>query len=238
VSDALLLCELHAHTTWSDGVFTVSELVDLYGALGFDVLCITDHVVRADDPIPRSVTVDDWHAYAYELDREAIRARRTYDLLLVPGLELSDNREEPNDSAHALALGLRRHVPVEEGIVDAIREARAAGAAIVAAHPYDTGDVTPMRATRRFALERETFAPLVDRWELFNRREVFAWVASQGFPGIATGDVHDERHVSSWKTLIPTVKDEEAVVAYLRSAGRAYLTPFAGETIAAAAVAA
>jgi 3',5'-nucleoside bisphosphate phosphatase len=42
-----LLCELHAHTTWSDGALTVPELVDLYGRSGFDVLAITDHVVRA-----------------------------------------------------------------------------------------------------------------------------------------------------------------------------------------------
>ena len=45
-----LLCELHAHTRWSDGELTVAELVDLHGRSGFDVLCITDHVVRSDDP--------------------------------------------------------------------------------------------------------------------------------------------------------------------------------------------
>lgn len=45
-----LLCELHAHTRWSDGALTVSELVDLYGRNGFDVLCVTDHVNRSDDP--------------------------------------------------------------------------------------------------------------------------------------------------------------------------------------------
>ena len=45
-----LLCELHAHTRWSDGALTVPELVDLYGRNGFDVLCVTDHVNRSDDP--------------------------------------------------------------------------------------------------------------------------------------------------------------------------------------------
>ena len=40
-----LLCEFHAHTTWSDGVLSLPELVDLYGNAGFDVLCVTDHVV-------------------------------------------------------------------------------------------------------------------------------------------------------------------------------------------------
>src|SRR4029079_1256642 len=39
-----LLCELHAHTTFSDGLLTPGELVDLYGSTGFDVLAITDHI--------------------------------------------------------------------------------------------------------------------------------------------------------------------------------------------------
>jgi hypothetical protein len=239
VSNALLLCELHAHSTWSDGTMTVGELVDRYGALGFDVLCITDHTVRADDAsTPRSVGADDWHAYVHELDREAERARRAYGLTLVPGLELSDNHDDPDESAHALALGLRRYVSLDGGIVSAIGTARAAGAAIVAAHPYGPDDVTPLRATRRFAKELTTFKPLIDRWELFNRREVFGWVAAEGLPGIATGDVHREEHVSSWKTLLPCANDEDAVVAYLRSPLRAHLTPFttdATNVVAAAA---
>lgn len=45
-----LLCELHAHTDWSDGELSLDELVDLYGEAGFDVLCVTDHVLRPDDP--------------------------------------------------------------------------------------------------------------------------------------------------------------------------------------------
>ena len=41
-----LLCELHAHTTWSDGALSIRELVDLYGRRGFDVLSVTDHATR------------------------------------------------------------------------------------------------------------------------------------------------------------------------------------------------
>ena len=40
---APLLCELHSHTTWSDGSLTMRELCDLHGRAGFDVLAITDH---------------------------------------------------------------------------------------------------------------------------------------------------------------------------------------------------
>ena len=45
-----LLSELHAHTTWSDGTLTLRELDDIYGRAGFDVLCVTDDVLRSDDP--------------------------------------------------------------------------------------------------------------------------------------------------------------------------------------------
>jgi predicted metal-dependent phosphoesterase TrpH len=226
VSDALLLCELHAHTTWSDGQLTLRELVDLHGGGRFDVLCVTDHVVRSDDPSHQGIDASRWPAYIHELDREAQRALRTYGLLLIPGLELTDNDDDPDLSAHALALGLRRHVPVDDGIVEAIRAARADGAAIVAAHPYTAKDSTPLRPTRRFAHELDLFRDLVDRWELFNRNEVFSWVADERLPAIATGDVHRSADVASWKTLLPCEKDEAAVVTFLRSNARAYLTPF------------
>jgi predicted metal-dependent phosphoesterase TrpH len=39
MSSNLLLCELHAHTIWGDGQLVLSEVVDLYGRNGFDVLC-------------------------------------------------------------------------------------------------------------------------------------------------------------------------------------------------------
>jgi hypothetical protein len=42
-----MLAELHAHTTWSDGALSSTQVVDLYGRAGFDVLAIRDHVVHS-----------------------------------------------------------------------------------------------------------------------------------------------------------------------------------------------
>jgi hypothetical protein len=69
----------------------------------------------------------------------------------------------------------------------------------------------------RFARDWRSLRRLVDRWELFNRSELFAWVAEAGLPGVATGDFHLPEHLAGWKTLLPCVADEEAVVGYLRS---------------------
>jgi predicted metal-dependent phosphoesterase TrpH len=227
--DGLLLCELHAHTTWSDGHLTLPELVDLYGRAGFDVLAVTDHAVRLDDPSPRAVDSWAWPAYSAAVRAEAERALAEYGLLLIQGLELSDNQEDPDLSAHVLALGLEGYVSVDEGIVAALEAANRQGAALIAAHPYSDIHSAPLRATRRIWREREIFRDLIHRFELFNRNEVFAWVAAEELPPVATGDVHRSQHIASWKTLLPCDREPAAVIAQLRSRGRVFLTPFALE---------
>lgn len=227
-----LLCELHAHTRWSDGALTVPELVDLYGQNGFDVLAVTDHVVRRNDPwlppdgMPCGVHPANHADYLAEIVAQAERARRDYDLLLVPGLELTYNDPDPSLAAHAVAVGCRTFVGVDDGLDIALAQAREAGAALIAAHPYldEAGGAPPARATTRFSREWRELQPHVDRWELFNRYELFAWVAECGLPAVANGDFHQPQHLHGWKTLLPCSKSEETVVDYLRSTLPAFLT--------------
>jgi hypothetical protein len=229
---APLLCELHAHSTWSDGVLSLPELVDLYGGLGFDALCVTDHTCRSDDPWlpeqergPRAVHAGNHAEYLAELELEAARARDRYGLLLLPGLELTWNDLDPLRAAHALALGLRTFVSVDDGLEAALTEARAAGAAIVAAHPFaDEADSSAARTTRRFSHDREALMTLVDRYELFNRTRLFGWVEEARLPFVACGDFHRLEHLAGWKTLVPCAKDEQTLVGYLRSELPVYLT--------------
>jgi histidinol phosphatase-like PHP family hydrolase len=113
-----LVCELHAHTTWSDGALSVTELVDVYGAAGFDVLAVTDHIVRSDDPYlatgdNRFVTAEDFPLYLAEIEREAERAAHRYGLLVIPGAEISSKiptrceQHTPSRSACARSSGSR-----------------------------------------------------------------------------------------------------------------------------------
>ena len=195
------------------------------------MLCVTDHVNRSDDPWlppgapPRSVTRTRHAAYLAEIDAQAERARREFDLLLLPGLELTYNDLDPRHAAHAVAVGCRRFVGVDGGIEPALEAARAEGAALVAAHPFRIGGgAVPSRVTMRFAREWRRLRPLVDRWELFNRSDVFSWVAEAGLPAVASGDFHVEEHLGGWKTLLPCGKSETAVVDYLRSRRPAFLS--------------
>ena len=75
-----LLCELHAHTTWSDGELSLPALVDLYRRNGFDVLCVTDHACRDGSHIGAAT----FPSYLGALAVEENRARAIYDRLVVP----------------------------------------------------------------------------------------------------------------------------------------------------------
>src|SRR5581483_3032957 len=214
-----LLCELHAHTRWSDGDLSVRELCDLYGLLGFDVLAVTDHTTRER----REVHAGNYAAYLAEVEAEAERARRRYGLLVLAGLELTYDDPDPFQGAHVLAIGLREHVDVAGGLEAALASARAHGAALVAAHPYSPEQLAgATRGTGAFGARPELHG-LVDRFELFNRHTLFGWVAAAGHPAIASGDFHRPEHLAGWKTLLPCPKDEAAVVGSLRSRRPAYL---------------
>jgi hypothetical protein len=227
-----LLCELHAHSTWSDGDLSIAELVDLYGTSGFDVLCVTDHVGRSGaawhDPRWRITDAQAFSDYLAEIEQEAWRAEVEHGLLLVPGLELTYDDPDPELAAHAVAIGLRTLVSLDDGLESALGAARADGAALIAAHPYSPDDaVATARGTGRWAVAGHTLSGLVDRYELINRRELFPWVADAGLLGVASGDFHRREHLLTWKTLLCCSPSERSVVTYLRSNRPAYLVDLA-----------
>jgi hypothetical protein len=235
-----LLAELHSHTTWSDGELSIRELVELYGSAGFDVLCISDHAYREDDPVvatgARGVRAETYAAYLAEIEDERARALRRYGLLVIPGLELSYNDLDPRRSAHAVAVGLREPVSLADGMTTALRRADAAGAALIGAHP-DDDVVTTSRShpTLGFAADPDGLGALVHRFELFNRSQLFPWVAAAGRATVATGDFHRAEHLGGWKTLVPCGRLETTVVDYLRSSRPVYLARFDVESSRAAA---
>lgn len=75
-----LRCQFHCHTTESDGWPAPAVLVEHYAALGCDVLSITDH----------------WGLTLAESDQ----------MLMIPGSELSSNREQSPFEAEILAIGI------------------------------------------------------------------------------------------------------------------------------------
>ena len=210
-----LLCELHAHSTWSDGALDLPALVDLYGGAGFDVLAVTDHVHRSG---AYGISAASFAGYLAAVEGEAERAATCYGLVLIPGLELTYDDPDPRRAAHVLAVGLRSFVRLDGELDCALTEARDRGAALVGAHPYPLAATSGApRSTARLAEEPDWAAQAVDRLEICNRHDFFDWVARARRPVVATGDFHRPEHLATWKTLLPAEKNEEAIVAYLRS---------------------
>jgi predicted metal-dependent phosphoesterase TrpH len=215
-----LLCELHAHTTWSDGAIDLDTVVDAYGQAGFDVLCLTDHVVREGGMVDERAAPRYFAAVA-EAGR---RAREHHGMLVIPGLELTWDDPDDASAAHAVVLGVDRFIGLDDGLEAALEGARDAGAAIIAAHPHALHeDDIPGRTTRRWWLD-SGLRSLAHRFELVNRRQVFAWVAERDLAAVASGDFHRPEHLTTWKTVIRCERDPEAVVAHLRSRAPAMIT--------------
>jgi hypothetical protein len=75
----------------------------------------------------------------------------------------------------------------------------------------------------------------VHRFELFNRMQLFSWVARAGLPCVASGDFHRLEHLGGWKSVIPCRRDEEAVVRHLRPRRPVFITQLGVEAERAAA---
>jgi hypothetical protein len=170
-----LLCELHAHTTWSDGELSLPQLVDLYGRSGFDVLGITDHCIRTDDPW-RDTDAAPAHVHAGNLapsrrSRGGGGTTRRLRPAVVPGLELTYNDLDPYPP-RTVALGCRAFVTVDRE--STLRWRARARAALIAAHPFRTKRSTSPDGQRCASPGLARPAPLADRRE-HCRYDLFGW---------------------------------------------------------------
>ena len=191
----------------------MAEVVDLYGNAGYDVLCITDHVVRGHTMITEEV----FAPYLRAIQLENARAQAAYGMSVIPGLELTWDDPDPAWAAHAVVIGTHCYVGLEDGLETALERARSLGAAVIAVHPHALeSDPIAGRTTRRWWLDRD-LRSLAHRFELINRNHVFSWVAESELPAVAGGDFHIPAHLATWKTVIPGSRAPSAVINYLRS---------------------
>jgi predicted metal-dependent phosphoesterase TrpH len=228
--EPFLLCDFHVHTRWSDGRLTIREVVDLYGRTKrFDVIAITDHILMERDLLARaarlvslgrrqfSVTPDRFAAYLDEIAAEARRARRLYDLLVIPGAEITQNHIRSKRNSHIVGLNIREFISADQPAEEILKAIRRQGALSIACHPHH-------RTTRRFEIgtcylwdHRKRLVDLVDVWEAANRDDLFSVTSLKHYPYVANSDFHKPKHLYSWKTLLRCEKTWEAIAPTLRS---------------------
>jgi predicted metal-dependent phosphoesterase TrpH len=116
-----LRCNLHAHTTQSDGMLDPFMLRRYYTLGGYDVLALTDHDTLTPQPP----------------DEE--RGQQQMALLL-PGAEISLRAPVSGGPLHVVALGIRELPAIDEGSLAAIAAAvREQGGVVIVAHPWWSG---------------------------------------------------------------------------------------------------
>jgi len=218
----LLLCDLHSHTTWSDGKLTVPELVDFYGQRGFDCLCVTDHLCDPKRLLGKLVNLtglvippDKIADYFASIEREKKRAWSQYKLLLMTGVEFNKDGYTPKTSAHLLGVDLRRPIDPSLDLPALIGEIHAQGGLAIASHPHEIKSEWG-RNTLYLWEHVDEFAPLLDAWEIANRDDLFNPVGLKKLPFIANSDFHKPKHIYSWKTLLYCEKDPEAIKQCIR----------------------
>ncbi len=222
--EPFLLCDFHIHTTWSDGRLSVRDTIDLYGETGrFDVIAITDHILMKKDWLARagrlatlgrrrfSVEADMFPDYLAEIEREAARAMQKYGLLVVPGVEVTQNHIQGKKNSHIIALGVSGWISADQRADHILREIRRQGGLSIACHPHH-------RTTRRIEIStcylwdnRKELADLVDVWEAANRDDLFSVTSLRHYPYVANSDFHKPKHLYSWKTLLRAQKAWPAV---------------------------
>lgn len=226
-----LNCDFHIHTTWSDGSCSLEEVIHLYGEAGFDVIAVTDHVLdtlsyensMSTGHPPCSVPPERFGDYQAALWEAASLAWTEYGMLLIPGVELTNNTSR----YHILSLDNKEFISPDLEVPDIISEARRQQALTVACHPSVRNHSGEDPSAHLWS-NHEEYATLFDAWEVANRDDLFNVVGLKKFNYIANSDFHEPRHLYSWKTLLRCEKNVESVKQAIRSNRHVSLFLFRG----------
>ncbi len=164
-----------------------------------------------------SVTEDRFDEYMADIAREANRALKLYDLLVITGAEVTKNHFRSKKNSHIIVLNPTRYISADQPAESILREIRRQGAFSIACHPHH-------RTTRRIEIStcylwdnRKALGELVDVWEAANRDDLFSVTSLKHYPYVANSDFHKAKHLYSWKTLLKAEKTWPAISAALRA---------------------
>jgi predicted metal-dependent phosphoesterase TrpH len=136
----VLSVELHCHSERSyDGRDSVDLLLEQAAAVGLDAIAVTDHD-------------------AIEASLEAVERAPLYDLVGIPGIEIS------TAAGHVLGLGVEERIPPALTFEDTLARIREAGGLAVVPHPFQE-----LRSGVLASIGRDELAA-ADAIEVYNSR--------------------------------------------------------------------
>jgi len=186
--------DLHVHTAAShDGTGAVDQVLDQADRVGLDGLAITDHD-------------------AIDAARRAARLAPGYDLIVLPGVEVS------TAAGHVLAIGVGHRPPAGTPFADTVSRIRSSGGVAVVPHPGQRTrhGVRPSRIENVDAVETYNALRLTG---LRNRRSK-RLAERRGYPAVGGSDAHAPDSVGQGFTAV-SVPPGEATPAGVLAALRA-----------------
>ena len=199
----------------------MSDVIDLYGSHGFGAIAITDHIAENDTLIGKAaklldqvLTPDKFTHYMEMLQSEADRAWHQYQMVVIPGFELSKNTIDNYRSAHILGIGISKFISADGSPQKLSQQIRDQGGISVAAHPVNSRKLE--KQTYYLWNRRQELADTFDAWEVASGTILFDEVAETKLPKIANSDLHIERHLESWKTVLHCELKSEAILDKIR----------------------
>jgi len=214
-----LLTDLHIHTTFSDGTIPIEDVVKIYGEAHFDAIAITDHLFDTQSPrglelYDEGKSIKDLKGYFYKIEEVSRWARETYDLLVIPGLEICNLLED----YHILGIDLKEAINPNQSAEGVIQDIHHQGGLAIASHPHlklsyfiEDDRVSIRNHPLHLWKHREKYAHKLDAWEIANREDLFSIVSLEHLPFVANSDFHEPHHLTSWKSLIQAEKEKEAL---------------------------
>ena len=214
-----LLTDLHIHTTFSDGTVPIEEVVRIYGEARFDAIAITDHLFDTQSPrglelYDEGKSIKDLKSYFQRIEEASRRAKESYNLLVIPGLEICNLVED----YHILGIDLKKAVNPNQNAEGVIEEIHRQGGLAIASHPHlklsyfmQEDNISIRRHPLHLWKHRERYSQKLDAWEIANGEDLFTAVSLEHLPFVANSDFHERHHLTSWKSLIHAEKEKEAL---------------------------
>lgn len=201
---------------------SISEIIDFYGEREFGAIAITDHLCeersalgKAASYLGRTLTRDSFERYQEEINRERDRAWQRYQMLVIPGFEVTKNSLINHRAAHIVALGVTDWISADQDVTDIARSIRDLGGLAIAAHP-----LSPDRKQNRpYYLwdRREELRDEFDAWEVTYHSYLLTEVMNSDLPKIASSDLHKPHQINSWKTVLACPRTQDAVLQSIRA---------------------
>ena len=192
------------------------------------MLCITDHVLPSWQPW-RGVDSTRFDAYLVELEAKK-SALRLYDLLPILGLELTFDPPTPiarvMPSRSASANRSRWTTGSFRRSAGRVREPRSSPRTRTA-----LSGTRPPAARGSSGVAGPGSRSLVDRYELFNRRQVSPGWPTPGFPWSRPATSTGFTNLAGWKTMLECTSKRRPSSSASDRRRRAYLVPWGRDLV-------